>query len=126
MKIVDVEILEVELKLATPYTIAYETIDKTVNIFIKISTNIGLTGFGCAAPDLEVTGETSSSVIDCLDGQIRDELIGQDPLRLSFIMEHLKKKRSFLFINCSLGRKPMSWNYSMVQPFPLKISAWHF
>lgn len=82
------------MNLATPYTIAYETVEKTVNIFIRVTTNTGLFGFGCAAPDLEVTGETPQSVMNCLDGPIRSELIGRDPLRHSSIMENLKIKMS--------------------------------
>lgn len=93
MKIVNMEILPVEMKLAEPYMIAYETIDKTVNVFIKIATDKGISGFGCAAPDLEVTGETPQSVVDNLDGLIRDKLLGRDPLRITRIMEDLKNKK---------------------------------
>jgi L-alanine-DL-glutamate epimerase-like enolase superfamily enzyme len=92
VKITDIEYYEVGLKLTTPYTIAYETIDKVDNVFVKLITNKGLVGFGCAAPDLEVTGETGQSVKDCLEGPLREGLIGRDPLRWSQIMEDLKKK----------------------------------
>ncbi len=94
MKIIGMEYIEVEMNLATPYTIAYETVEKTVNVFVRMTTNTGLIGFGCAAPDLEVTGETPKSVFNCLDGLIRSELIGRDPLRWSRIMEHIKKEIS--------------------------------
>ncbi len=92
MKIISIEHYQVEMKLAVPYMIAYETIDKTVNIFLKLTTNTGITGFGCAAPDLEVTHETPRTVSDSLDGPIRDTLTGKDPLRISYIMEEMKKK----------------------------------
>jgi L-alanine-DL-glutamate epimerase-like enolase superfamily enzyme len=90
MKITGIEYYEVGLKLSTPYTIAYETIDKVDNVFVRLSTNTGLAGFGCAAPDLEVTGESAKSVTECLDGAIRESIIGKDPLRHSQIMENLK------------------------------------
>ena len=91
MKISNLEYDEVELKLSVPYTIAYEKVEKSVNVFLKITTNTGMTGFGCAAPDFEVTGETAKSVISCLDGQIREKLANRDPLRWGKIIEDLKE-----------------------------------
>jgi len=92
MKITAVEFFPYELKLKTPYTIAYETIEKTINVFLKIETNTGVVGYGCAAPDLEVTGETSATVQKCFADVVAPNLKGKDPLRLSFIMENLKDK----------------------------------
>jgi L-alanine-DL-glutamate epimerase-like enolase superfamily enzyme len=92
MKITNIDFVPVEMKLATPYTIAYETIDKTANIFLKIETNSSIFGYGCAAPDLEVTGETTESVKDCFTKILYPELIGRDPLRIAYIMEDLKIK----------------------------------
>ena len=63
MKITSISAAAVELKLSEPYSIAYETVSHATNIFIKIQTNTGITGFGCAAPDLPVTGETPKSVL---------------------------------------------------------------
>lgn len=94
MRITKIEFIPVEMKLAIPYTIAYETIDKTTNVFLKIETNSSVIGFGCAAPDLEVTGETAQSVKDCFSAVLPSELVGSDPLRISYIMENLKKKMS--------------------------------
>jgi L-alanine-DL-glutamate epimerase-like enolase superfamily enzyme len=92
MKITNIEFIPVEMKLAIPYTIAYETIDKTTNIFLKVETNSSVIGYGCAAPDLEVTGETAESVIGCFMNFLSSELPGRDPIRISYIMENLKTK----------------------------------
>ena len=62
MKITAVEYFRLDMPLAIPYTIAYETVSKTSNIILKLSTDKGITGWGCAAPDLEVTGETPEDV----------------------------------------------------------------
>ncbi len=90
MKIVSLEYYRHEMKLTVPYTIAYETVDKTVNIFLKICTDKGLCGYGCAAPDLQVTGETPQTVSEFLDGPAPAALIGKDPLRITYIMELIK------------------------------------
>ena len=92
MKITGIKYYPMKLQLATPYTIAYESIENAVNVFLKIETDANLCGYGCATPDLAITGETSESVQNCLDGVVYNELKGSDPLRLSHIMEKLKTK----------------------------------
>jgi len=91
MKIVKLEYLEIGMDLTTPYTIAYETIDKAVNIFLKLSTDSGVTGFGCAAPDQEVTGETPGSVKTALDRIVHEKIRGQNPLYRNQILANLVK-----------------------------------
>ena len=67
MKIRAVEYFRLDMPLAIPYTIAYETVAKASNIILKLTTDKGITGWGCAAPDLEVTGETPEDVINNLE-----------------------------------------------------------
>jgi L-alanine-DL-glutamate epimerase-like enolase superfamily enzyme len=93
MKIINIETWPVEMKLAEPYTIAYETIEKTTNVFIRVDTSYGLSGFGCAAPDLEITGETAHSVQLAIEGTILPLVKGADFLRISRLIE---KIRSYL------------------------------
>ncbi len=68
MKITSVEYFRLDMPLAVPYTIAYETVSSTTNIILKLGTDKGITGWGCAAPDKEVTGETPEEVMDTLKG----------------------------------------------------------
>ncbi|MEE4256290.1 MAG: dipeptide epimerase [Bacteroidales bacterium] len=91
MKIIDISPVSIQMKLAEPYTIAYETIDKTTNIFLRLNTSDGITGYGCAAPDLEVTGETGESVLNDIYEKAGPRLRHADPTRLALIMEDLKK-----------------------------------
>jgi L-alanine-DL-glutamate epimerase-like enolase superfamily enzyme len=90
MKITSLQTWQATMKLAEPYTIAYETVHSTTNVFVRIETNKGITGYGCAAPDLEVTGETPDSVINVADEMLKPALKGADPLRLALILEKLK------------------------------------
>jgi len=90
MKITAVEFAAVSMRLSEPYTIAYETVDHADNIFLRLETSTGLRSFGCAAPDLQVTGETTSSVLKfCRDCAI-PALKGADPFRMARILELLK------------------------------------
>jgi len=90
MKIKSMELVSVDLKLSEPYSIAYETIEHAVNLFLKIETNKGLFGFGCAAPDLEVTGETAESVRKVFNDWIEPRMHGCDPLRYVYHLERLR------------------------------------
>lgn len=89
MKITRLEIWPVEMRLAEPYTIAYERVDSTINIFLRLETNTGIVGYGCAAPDKQVTGETPETVIKICSDAIDPVVMRSDPLRLALITEKL-------------------------------------
>ncbi len=91
MKITHVECWPVSMRLSEPYTIAYETIDSCTNLFLRATTDNGLTAFGCAAPDLHVTGETKDSVLATYSRVIEPALVGADPRRRSAVIEGLLK-----------------------------------
>jgi L-alanine-DL-glutamate epimerase-like enolase superfamily enzyme len=89
MKITRLEIWPVAMGLAEPYTIAYERVDSTTNIFLRLETNTGIIGYGCAAPDKQVTGETPQTVINICNDVIKPTLNRSDPLRIALITEKL-------------------------------------
>lgn len=89
MKIIRLEIWPVEMRLAEAYTIAYERVDSTTNIFLRLETNSGIVGYGCAAPDKQVTGETPETVIKICNDVIEPVVIRADPMRLALISENL-------------------------------------
>ena len=91
MKITKVEYYRFDMPLAVPYTIAYETISKTTNIILKLSTDKGITGWGCAAPDVEVTRETPEEVVRNIETVIIGLLQGESPFQLSRITHYLKQ-----------------------------------
>lgn len=90
MKITAVEFAAVSMRLSEPYTIAYETVDRADNVFLRLETSTGLRGFGCAAPDLPVTGETTDSVLKFCKEKAVPALKGADPFRQARILELLK------------------------------------
>ena len=91
MRLSTVETWLVEMKLAEPYTIAYETYDSTTNVFLRLETRCGRVGFGCAAPDEYVTNETPRSVLKLLEDAAGPILKGADPLRRESLSFRLKK-----------------------------------
>ncbi|MFH0945999.1 MAG: dipeptide epimerase [Planctomycetota bacterium] len=91
MRITAVESWPHVMALDEPYTIAYETVASATNIFLRLETSRGICGFGCAAPDEAVTGETVDETLAALQGTAAPLLVGSDPLRLARLMERLKK-----------------------------------
>ena len=89
MKISSMEVWPVKMRLTEPYTIAYETISAVENIFLRIETGSGICGFGCAAPDEQVTGETPLTVMDAFNDIIAPVLRNSDPLRIAYLLDKM-------------------------------------
>lgn len=91
MKISTIEYFRVDMPLIQPYKIAYETVSETSNIILKINTDKGITGWGCAAPDMEVTRETPEDVIHNIEQHITGLLQNESPFHSARIMHELKQ-----------------------------------
>jgi len=91
MKIKEIEYFRLDMPLSAPYTIAYESVSHASNIILKLITDTGLIGWGCAAPDTTVTGETPEDVIRSTDTVIKDLLKGRNPFEIARITYDLKK-----------------------------------
>ena len=66
MKIIRVEAWPVKLVLSEPYRIAYQTVEATTNVFVRIVTDGSLVGHGCAAPDEAIIGESAESTLEAI------------------------------------------------------------
>lgn len=89
MKIIACEFRSISLELTVPYEITYAKITSVTNIFMRIETSAGISGFGCAAPAPDVTGETPEKVLEVSRHAIPDLLKDTDPLRHALLMERL-------------------------------------
>jgi len=90
MRIRRVEAWPVAMPLLEPYTIAYETVSAVTNVFVRVETDRRLVGYGCAAPDLAVTGETSDGALREFRDVVDPALRGSDALRHTRLMERLR------------------------------------
>ena len=91
MKITQLECWKVDFRLTEPYTIAYETIEKCTNVFLKAETDNGIVAWGCAAPDINITNETGESVLEASHTVIEPCLKGADPFRYLYLYEKMRK-----------------------------------
>jgi L-alanine-DL-glutamate epimerase-like enolase superfamily enzyme len=91
MKIRNVEVEYLSLELTNPYTIAYETFDKADHIFIRVDTG-EISGWGCMAPDAQVTGEEAHRIFPEASRDLPDLLRGSDALRRAKIMDRVRSQ----------------------------------
>jgi L-alanine-DL-glutamate epimerase-like enolase superfamily enzyme len=95
MPIRSLTVARLRMPLANPYTIAYETVVAAENILVRVRDERGRSGFGVAAPDEAVTGETLEASARAIDEVIRPHVVGTDPervARLSVSLERLARK----------------------------------
>lgn len=90
MRVVRLEHRPVEMALEEPYTIAYERVERTTSVLVRLVTDGRLVGCGAATPDLEVTGESPESVAAALEGPGREVAVGADPTRPARILDPLR------------------------------------
>lgn len=91
MKITSATAIPVELKLKEPFIIATETMESAINVIIKLETDEGLVGWGCATPD-SVTNETKKSVVSVFDSILKPLLIGKDPSSINLLNDTIDEK----------------------------------
>jgi L-alanine-DL-glutamate epimerase-like enolase superfamily enzyme len=77
------------MTLEEPYEIARGAYEQATNLFLRLETDDGLVGIGCAAPDEPVTGEKLEVVDESLR-QVAMDLIGKSPLRRSRVLDEVQ------------------------------------
>lgn len=90
MRITGVEAWSHAMDLAEPYSIANERFEHAENVFLRLLTDTGPAGLGCAAPDFGVTGENAQTVLAAIDGVIRERVKGLDPRRILRVLDELE------------------------------------
>ena len=90
MRITGIETWSHEMPLAEPYAIANESFDRAENVFLRLLTDSGPAGLGCAAPDFGVTGENAQTVLTALDTEVRGRLVGLDPRRTLHVLDRIE------------------------------------
>jgi L-alanine-DL-glutamate epimerase-like enolase superfamily enzyme len=91
MRIAGLETFRRDFKLSNPSIVAYESTDTAPNVIVRLETESGLAGWGNAAPDEHVTGETALSVERTIVELFHDQLIGADALRIEIIWHELRR-----------------------------------
>ena len=88
-RIAEVSIFCRDFRLRNPSIVAYEALEVAPNIIVRVELENGLIGWGNAAPDEHVTGETAGGVERTLRETLKPFLIGQDASRIEAIWPQL-------------------------------------
>ena len=83
IRVQHVEAIPITFRLAEGYRIAGHTYNSADNIIVKIDTSDGRTGFGCAAPAAEVTGETPAAALLALQDRLGPLLRASDAIDIA-------------------------------------------
>lgn len=94
MKIESIEYEVHSIQLDEPYQIAYETISQSENVTLRLITDSGIIGYGLAAPDLEITGETAADVVKSINDEIIPLIKGQSPFHLDYYVQEIKANKN--------------------------------
>ena len=90
-RIVAIDITRHDFPLRHPSVVAYGGVETAPNIIVRISLENGLVGWGCAAPDEHVTGESPETVEATLRSVFSPALPGRDARRIESIWEDLRQ-----------------------------------
>jgi L-Ala-D/L-Glu epimerase len=89
MKISDVSVFRRDFKLRNPSVVAYEAIETAPNILVRIELENSLVGWGNAAPDEHVTGETAESVELTIREHFLPFLLGKEASQIELLWARL-------------------------------------
>lgn len=90
MRISQIEWKKYRIPLIEPFKISFAVVEFAEGVFLRVTTDNGLVGYGEAAPFCPVTGETPDTVVAILEF-LKPLLLGKDPFDLEEIhamMEH--------------------------------------
>jgi L-alanine-DL-glutamate epimerase-like enolase superfamily enzyme len=92
MIISQIDLFPITFKLKNPFTIAYDSYDTAQNLVVRLETKSGLVGWGNAAPDPQVTGETIETSQKVLSTEIIPAVMGRDARARAEIFESCQQK----------------------------------
>jgi L-Ala-D/L-Glu epimerase len=82
---------KLSMHLKERFTIAYGSYDNVENIVVSLSDDTGTVGWGCAAPDEHVTGETVAGVLDTLRNKLAPALVEAHPAPFRILLGMLRE-----------------------------------
>ncbi|MGI6477803.1 MAG: mandelate racemase/muconate lactonizing enzyme family protein [Defluviitoga tunisiensis] len=91
MRIVDIKVKPLNLKLTSPFVTAAGPLNEVKNVYVEIHTNNSLIGIGESAFEPRVTGETQESIMSAINNYIKPSIIGEDPRDIERVEEKISK-----------------------------------
>ena len=92
LKIKSIKAELVDLGITKPYTIAYKTIDRVENLFVKVKAENGLIGLGTANTSEMVMGEGNINALEQLSEESLEPLTGKDLTNFHTVMDEIYQR----------------------------------
>lgn len=89
MKIKDIQVGFISIPLKKPFKTALRTVNSVEDVIVKVVTDEGFVGYGEAPPTAVITGDTTGSIVDAIEGHIKKHLIGMEIENIEEIMKKL-------------------------------------
>jgi L-Ala-D/L-Glu epimerase len=90
MKIENIETYRVSVPLVKPFKTALRTVEKADSIFVKITTDTGIIGWGEAPPTLVITGDSLIGIESAINYVLKPALINKNILNYESIFQEMK------------------------------------
>ncbi|SRR5579871_48385 len=84
----------IPLRAAFSRSFSFGTVDRTVshNVVLKLTSDDGIHGFGEACPVGAFSGETQESVVQLLEGPVREMILNADPFQHAALVKQLEPR----------------------------------
>jgi o-succinylbenzoate synthase len=102
MRITTVEAIQVDIPFRQPFVVWRGSIETKRHVFVRITTDTGLTGWGEAAPFLYYAPETAADVASLVTDYMAGDLTGRDPRDVRAISEHFGMLDGHEFAKCAV------------------------
>ncbi|WP_409305113.1 mandelate racemase/muconate lactonizing enzyme family protein [Peribacillus sp. SCS-155] len=90
MKIENVQTYRVSVPLIKPFKTALRTVERAESIFVKISCDNGIAGWGEAPPTLVITGDSLAGIEAAIIGVLKPALIGKHIVHFESLFQDMK------------------------------------
>ncbi len=91
MKITDIKIGKISVPLHVPFTTALRSVNSVEDVVIEVHTDEGLVGYGEAAPNVVVTGDSFHSIAYAIKNILSKYVIGRDLDDFESILKDVQK-----------------------------------
>lgn len=103
MRIQAVEAIPLDIGFAQTFSFGTTDRNRSQNVVVKMTTDDGIVGYGEACPVAAFTREDQQSIVAMVEGEVREALIGQDPLSRAPLLHGLTQRLSgYPFTICAV------------------------
>jgi L-alanine-DL-glutamate epimerase-like enolase superfamily enzyme len=90
IKIKSARVYRVIIPLEQPFVLAYKNVSEVENVVLRLESEDGVAGWGCASPESRVTGETVADTVESLTGNLIPALMNAPELSLPLLLNMLE------------------------------------